>query len=793
MLTDARWIGRDRDHVPEFAPRSGPQDLPLALAETSGTLLLRCSVDVPEGLLSATLRLTARGVYTAYLDGRRVGDDQLAPTWTDYRHRYAVQEHDVTTLLAPGPRVWAVELGTGWYSGFLGMDRGRQARHYGDHTAIRGELELRTADAVTVVRTQADGWSVADGSSVHADAMQGQMIDPRRVRRGFMTDPALADLEPAHEHPDDGATLRPQTAPPVIVRERLQPVSLDRRPSGEVVVDVGQNVVGRVRLRVPAVPQDRAGTHVHLRHGEALDPGGALYTENLRWAAAHDIAVLGTTEWVFDPEMTAHGFRYVEVTGYPEELRPDDIEVLVLGPDVAQLGTFACSDPDVRALHDNVLRTIRNNLLGAPTDCPQRDERLGWMGDANVISPTMVFAYDLHAYLDSWFHDVRSGQHPGGAFPDVAPRVVVEVEGAPGWSDAGVLVPWRLHRWHGARQTLTEHYPAMVRFAEHLLRHNPDHYRSRALSRSYGDWLNLDDPTDKALFATAYWALCLDALAGTAGTLGHLDDVHRWEATARKVRRAWWLRHGDVASGRLHQVPGGASQTALAMALMARLVPTDARRALGEQLRETVVASDGALRTGIHGTRFLLPALSDSGSLDLAYALLERRDYPSWLYAVDRGATTIWERWDGWTEHGGFQTPFMNSLDHYALGSVGEWLHEYVAGLRPGRDGYRHPVVRPYPGGGLRHASAERRTSRGTARSAWRLEPDRFEIEVSSVDGCRVHLPTTDEASVRAPTVSSPVPGDPTAVDLPGGSYTVSCTWDASWSPSPREPDLGWC
>ncbi len=792
LLEQARWIGREVEHVPEFTPRSGPQDLPLALAECEGTLILRTVVEVPRAVRRASLRMTARGIYVARLGGTRVSDAQLTPTWTDYRHRYVVQEVDVTELLAPGQIVWSVELGTGWYAGFLGMDRGHQARQYGDHTAIRGELTMVDEHGGSrVVRTD-ESWFVGTSSSVHADMMQGQMIDPRRSPAGWAD---LATLPPGFEpvqiHPDDGAVLAPQTAPDIVVRERLRVVGSHRAPSGALVLDVGQNIVGRVRLPIPpAAPGHPVGSHVHLRHGEALDGDGEIYTENLRWASAHDIAVVTDDAWVFDPEMTFHGFRYIEITGYPGDLRPDDVEILVLGPHLEQVGTFACSEPDVMTLHENIVRTIRNNLVGAPTDCPQRDERLGWMGDLNVISSTAIFGLDLDRYLTSWLADVRSGQHANGAFPDVAPRVVVEVEGSPGWADAGVLVPWRLHRAHrsdATRAMLSDHYPAMAAFMEHLGRSNPDHYRERGLSRNYGDWLHLDDPTDKTDLATAYWALCADAMVGASTALSLGADTAHWRSTARAVRDAWWRRHADALTG--SATPR--SQTSLAMALMCRLVPDEWRQTIGDRLRDAVLSRGTALASGIHGTRFLLPALSQSGSLDLAYALLTRRDYPSWLYAVDRGATTIWERWDGWTEHAGFQTPFMNSLDHDALGSVGEWLHEYVAGLRPGEGGYATPHVRPHVGGGLRHAGAARWTDQGRSSCSWRIDGSTLVVDVDSPAGARVSMPTTDVAAIEAPAEAVAVADPWPTLLLPAGRHSVACAWDEGWS-APAARDADW-
>ncbi|GAB2594568.1 alpha-L-rhamnosidase [Pseudactinotalea suaedae] len=784
----ARWIGRDPLYVPEFDPRSGPQDTPMALISGEPALLLRRVVEIPEQLVSATLRMSARGVYVARLGGRRVDDVQLAPGWTDYHHRITYRTVDVTAHLAPGPQVWSVELGPGWFSGFLGMDAGRRARHYGEHTSVIGELEMRTADGAVIRHVTDDGWVVSDGGTLHADPMLGQMTDPRREPAGWH-DPAADQpgAVPAVVTDPPSARFEPQVAPDLVVTDVLTPTAITTIAPGTTLIDLGVNIVGRVRLRIPAASAARpAGAHIHLRHGEALNGDGTLYTENLRAALAHDIAVITDTEWVFDPEFTFHGFRYVEIVGYPGTVTPDDVSGLVIGPRVSTVGSFSCSDQTVNTLHDNVLRTIRNNLVGAPTDCPQRDERLGWMGDASAISATMLFSLDMDDYLASWFVDVRDGQHPNGAFPDVAPRVVVDAEGAPAWADAGVLVPWRHHRYGGPRATLEAHYPAMSAFMDHLERNNPDHYRSRALSRSYGDWLNLDDPTDKALFATAHWALCADAMTAAARALDRADDVERWSASAAAIR-------DPFAEALLAGGPGRGSQTVLAMAIMGRLVDDPTRAELGARLREAVTGNGTALTTGIHGTRFLLPALSETGSLDVAYALLLRRDYPSWLYAVDRGATTIWERWDGWREDVGFQTPFMNSLNHYALGSVAEWLHEYVAGLRPGVIGWDDVTIRPYPGAALTQAAAERLSPAGRLASAWRTDGESIQLRVTSPAGCRVAVPTTepDAIDARHARVLSPDPWP--LLELPAGDHEIVAPWSPGWVPPSAPAVPGWC
>ncbi len=736
-LAGAAWIGRDPAFVPEFWPPEF-DDRPEITRELEPVRLLRAEFTLPRRVVSARLAITARGIYRVYLDGNRVGEDELAPGWFDYAVRIPVREHDVTALLEPGRHAIAVELADGWYAGYLGMDRRHQAGRYGTTTTAIAALTV-THDDGSTTRLVTDGsWQLGEGALRFADLLMGQFTDFTRERPGWMLPGYPGEgFEPAWCEPPDayrGGALVPHRGPIVRVTGEVAAVAVDRRPDGRWIVDFGQNLVGRVRLRLTGAA---AGDRVQLRHAEVLTPDGELYTANLRTARAHDIVVSAGDGEVFEPSLTLHGFRHVEVRGLAR-LEPEDIVAVVVGSDLQRVGRFRCGEPELDRLADAIGWTLRGNLVSVPTDCPQRDERLGWLGDAQVIMRTALHHYDLAEFLGKWLQDLRDGQSPSGAYPDVAPRMVVPVDGSPGWADAGVLVPWQLLLFTGRIDLVAEHRDSMVSFLDHLDRENPTGLRTAGLSRNYGDWLSLAEPTPKVLVATAYWKRCADGMAAMDRALGR-DDA-RWSALADWISVAF--RRAFLADGPLV----GGTQTGAAMAIAAGLVPADLLAEVGDALAADVDARGGALTTGIHGLRDLLPALTAAGHLRTAVALLLRREYPSWLHVIRNGGTTMWERWDGWTAERGFQTPAMNSFNHYALGSVGEWLFETLGGLAPdpAAPGFGRAIVRPHPDPRIGRAGVTRRTPTGDFEVSWACGDGSLTLEVAVPPGgtAGVHVPT---------------------------------------------------
>lgn len=734
-LAGAAWIGPDPGFVPEFWPPEF-DDRPEITRDLEPVRLLRTEFSLSRPVVAARLAITARGVYRLYLDGHRVGEDELAPGWFDYTVRLPVREHDVAALLGPGRHAIAIELADGWFAGYLGMDRRHQARRYGASISAIAALEVTHQDG-SIVRVVTDGsWLLGEGAIRFADLLMGQFTDHTRERPGWKL-PGYdgGGFAPVWSEPASAyrGVLAAHRGPIVRATGEVAAVTVDRRPDGRWIVDFGQNLVGRVRLRLAGAA---AGDRVHVRHAEVLTPEGEFYTDNLRTARAHDIVVSAGHEEVFEPAFTLHGFRYAEVRGLVR-LDPADIVAVVIGSDLARVGEFCCGEPEVNALASAIGWTLRSNLVSVPTDCPQRDERLGWLGDAQLIMRTALHHYDLAEFAAKWLQDIRDGQSPSGAYPDVAPRMVVDVDGSPGWADAGVLVPWHLLLMTGRADLVAEHRDSMVRFMDHLDRENPTGLRTSALSRNYGDWLSLAEPTPKVLVATAYFKRCADAMAAIDRALGR-DDA-RWTAMAERISVAF--QKAFLGS---HPLIGG-TQTGAAMAIAAGLVPAELLPQVGDALAADIAARGGALTTGIHGLRDLLPALTGAGHFHAAMGLLLRREFPSWLHVIRNGGTTMWERWDGWTAERGFQTPAMNSFNHYALGSVGEWLFETVGGLAPdpAAPGFARAIVRPHPDVRIGQARVSRQTPAGEFTVSWTYGDDVFRLRVTVPDRASacVHVP----------------------------------------------------
>ncbi|GAA1573432.1 alpha-L-rhamnosidase [Actinomadura kijaniata] len=744
----ASWIARD----PEAAP---VQDPPRDEDRSERTRhLLPCShlrrpftLDgVPP--VRARAYVSARGLYELRINGHRVGDAELAPGWTEYHRRVPYQTYDVGDLLREGDNVVAAVLADGWWCGYVGFDSRRAALHYGDAPQFLVQLLLDYADGSRRWVVSDGSWREHPGPISYADLLMGEYVDARAELPGWDA-PGYNDSSwaPVLVTGTDTGVLEAAADRPVRVLAELPATSVERRGEDRFVVDLGQNMVGRVRLTVRGA---RRGQRIRLRHAEMLTDG-ELYVANLRTAEATDTYVAaGRPVEVFEPRFTFHGFRYVEVTGYPGELDPADLTGRVLHNDTPWTGEFACSDATVNRLHANIGWGQRGNFVAVPTDCPQRDERLGWLADAQVFLPTACRNADVAAFFARWMRDVVDAQHPGGAFGDVVPEVCLTREGAPAWGDGGVIIPWHLYRTYGDRRVLERSLPAMKRWVDHVHRHNPGLVWRAHVGNHYGDWLQVNAETPRDLLATAYFARSAELVAAAARVLGADRDAERYGALHAAVREAFVEAFVDVGKGRV----AGDTQTGYLLALAFGLLPTEAVPAAVGHLAADIEARGHHLTTGFVGVSLLCPVLADHGRSDLAYALLHQDTYPSWGYSIRHGATTIWERWDGWTEEHGFQSPAMNSFNHYSLGSVGEWLYGGVAGIaqHPDSVAYGDLLLRPTIGGLLTWAHARQETSRGEVTCGWRLEDGELHLEATVPPGIHATLvvPTADPGAVRA-------------------------------------------
>jgi alpha-L-rhamnosidase len=515
--------------------------------------------------------------------------------------------------------------------------------------------------------------------------------------------------------------------------------NITRDAAGRHIADFGQNLVGWVRTSITG----SEANSVRIRHGEALAADGSLYTDNLRTARQTDEFLTSGSDGpqVLEPRFTLHGFRYAEISGYPGEPTPADVAAAVVHSDIPATGSFECSQGWLNRLFANIDWGQRGNFISVPTDCPQRDERIGWLGDAQIFARTACYNRDVAAFFGKWLDDVADAQLPSGAFSDVAPILSLDWAGAPAWGDAGVIVPWTLYQMYGDHGSLQRHFARMTAWMDFLERGNPDYVRSRSLGNSYNDWLAPgEDLTPPELLATAYWAYDAALMAEIAEVIGRPGDAAGYRALWSKIRSAF----GDAFVAADGRVTTG-TQTAYALALHMQLLPEELREPAAGHLVAAIAAADWHLTTGFVGVGYLLPVLCANGQTSVAYRLLEQDGLPSWRYMVEHGATTVWERWDGWTDERGFQSAWMNSLNHYSLGSVGEWLYRFVLGieLAPGAAGFDRLVLRPHPGGALSYAGGSYHSVRGTISSRWERSGGRFAL--------RVEVPPNVTASVRVP------------------------------------------
>jgi alpha-L-rhamnosidase len=709
--------------------------------------LLRTEFDADEGVQTARVYATALGTYELHLNGRRVGDDYFTPGWTSYHNHLQYQTYDVTEHITSGRNAMGALLADGWYRGHLANFAGPSRHKYGDTLALLVQLEIVYDNGrVQTITTNPDWRSSDSGPIRHADHYMGEHYDARLAKPDW----AKADFDDSdwagtRLHTPHKSNLVAQVGTPVRKMHEIHPIALTISPAGETIVDFGQNMVGWVRLQV----EGERGTAVTLRHAEILDQEGNLYTINLRAAEQVVTYILkGDGEEVYEPRFTFQGFRYVAVEGYPGELTLANLTGVVLYSDMAATGQFECSHPLVNQLQQNIVWGQRGNFLEVPTDCPQRDERLGWTGDAQVFGRTACFNMDVANFFTRWLRALADDQRADGAVPHVIPHMLQENSaGATGWADAAVIVPWTLYQCFGDKRVLAENYPTMQRWVAFMHeRAGADHIWSG--DKHFGDWLATDNDeylgrvglTDTDLIATAYFAYSTGLLAKIARILRRDEEAEVYEQLATAVRQAFCEEY-VTANGRI----GTNTQTAYVLPLMFDLLPEALRPEAAQRLVANIRKRGNRLSTGFLGTPYLCHVLARFGYLDVAYDLLLQEDCPSWLYPVTKGATTIWERWDGVKADGSFQNAGMNSFNHYAYGAIGEWLYSTVAGLEidETRPGYKHALIRPRPGGGLTYANASLATGYGRLASHWQLTDKAFTLHVN--------IPVNTSATVILP------------------------------------------
>ncbi len=703
--------------------------------------MLRRAFEIGTPISRARLHVTALGLHQVTINGERVSVDLLAPGWTAYRHRLVADTYDVTLLLRPGPNVIGAVIGDGWYRGRLGWLPSRDRGRYGDQVGLIAQLEIEGTDGSQMVIATDRDWQASTGEVRSADLYDGSEIDLREHRPGW-DQPGFDGRAwvGAAEVPFDLGRIEPRMAPPVRVVATL-PVEVTRRGEGCWSLDAGQNIAGWVRLTVRGKRDDG----IEVRHAEVLEPDGALHTRALRSARATDTYILADDRTtVLEPTFTFHGFRFAEVE-MPGELL--GAEFVAISSDTPRRGTFACSDATLSQLHDNVVWSQRDNFVSVPTDCPQRDERLGWTGDAQAFAATASTLFDAESFWRSWLRDLALEQDPTLGVSTVVPDVVIDGEprfGRAGWADAAAIVPWSVYEACGDVSILATQLESMAASVDALARRRG----SDGLlppSMQFGDWLDPDAPSDRpweskadsTYIANAFLAHSARLTADAARLTGATALEERSRSLADEVAVATWTRWKS------HAVT---TQTGCAIAIQLGVAPEVDRSSVAATLARLVRDADGRVATGFLGTPLVLPALEAFGHIDECYLMLLRREHPSWLYQVAQGATTVWERWDAirpdGSIHPGTMAPppsmrgseggHMLSFNHYAYGAVIDWVYRHVAGLAPDRDapGYRHVIVAPRPCLGMDWARASVESAYGPVATEWRLEADGLTVEI---------------------------------------------------------------
>ncbi|OQO98463.1 alpha-L-rhamnosidase, partial [Geobacillus sp. 44B] len=730
----AQWITPDPN---EIDPLSEP------------VFLLRKSFELKTGISAARVYVTGVGLYELYLNGERVGEDLLTPGWTSYKKRLQYQTYDVTYQLQEGSNAIGIMLADGWYKGTLGWEGKRHI--YGDRRAALVQLHVQYEDGTEELIVTDTTWKASIGPILYSEIYHGEVYDARLEKQGWSSahfndadwkGVVVCDLPLIH--------LVAQENWPTLVTETLRPISSFVTPSGETVLDMGQNMVGRIRMTVHAP----AGTRITLQHAEVLDKEGNFYTGNLR-KAKQTVTYIAKGEGteVYAPHFTFQGFRYVKVEGYPNQENGLPLNCFigeVIHSDMEPTGYFECSNPLVNQLQQNIRWGQRGNFVDVPTDCPQRDERLGWTGDAQVFIRTALFNYQGAPFFTKWLRDLRADQLSDGGVPFVIPDVLTNSIGeasSAAWGDAAVICPWTVYLVYGDKRLLSEQYDSMKAWVEYIRNQGNNEYLWNT-GFHFGDWLALDakensyiGATPKDLIATAFYAYSTRLVRDAAVVLEKAEDVRIYSELLHRII-AQFREEFVTPSGRL----ASPTQTAHVLALMFDLVEGETKKRIAHELNEMIIENDYHLTTGFVGTPYLCFVLSNNGYHETAMKLLLQDTYPSWLYSVKKGATTIWEHWDSIKPDGSFWSDDMNSFNHYAYGSIGDWMYRVVAGLDMDETEPAFKRIRIQPrisGPELTYAKASYHSMYGLIESLWHLSDDEVEV--------KVQIPANTTAEVLLP------------------------------------------
>lgn len=730
----AKWIESSLDRDGEHRP----------------AIYFRKEFSSSKRIQSATAYITAHGLYEAMINGKRVGNFYLTPGWTSYNKRLQYQTYDVTDLIKQGSNAIGVTVGNGWYRGYLAW--GGNKNSYGKDLSLLFQLDIKYFDGSKQSILSDGSWKSSTGSISDAEIYHGEIIDSRKEKSGWSNAGYNnGDWASVSEKNYSKSVLIATQNEPVKKHETFSAVKIFTTPKGERVIDFGQNLVGWVMVKL----NGKAGDTVKISHAELLDKDGNFYIDNLRAAKAQAVYILKGGEENLEPHFTFFGFRYIKVEGLNGEIKPENFTAVALYSDMQPTGNFACSNPLINQLQHNIQWGQRGNFLDVPTDCPQRDERLGWTGDAQAFSRTAAFNMNVNNFFAKWLKDVAADQLPNGSVPFVIPNVLgPNSVAATGWADVCTIIPWNMYLAYGDKKILEQQYPSMKAWVDYMTKNSKNDLWNTGFH--FGDWLfyrPFDDNdgrsavTDKYLIAQSFWAYSTQLLINAANVLGKTNDASEYSLLLKRIKDAY-LKEYVTPNGRL--VSG--TQTAYVLALNFDMLPESLRPLIAQRLVDNIKNYGIQLTTGFLGTPYLCHVLTRFGYDDIAYKLLLRDKYPSWLYPVKMGATTIWERWDGIKPDGTFQTPGMNSFNHYAYGAIGDWMYRSVAGINLDENapGYKKIIIKPHLTDSLSFASASLQTYYGKVSSEWKMENGNLvlNVEVPANTTATIFIPAKNQIGV---------------------------------------------
>ena len=692
----------------------------------------------------ARMYVATLGVFQAYINGEKIGDDVWGTGWTNYNKRVQVNTYDITKLLEKGKNAVGALLGDGWYAGTIGW---RHKGVYGDIPAIKIYLDIEFDDGSNLQLATDKSWKSSYGAIQYSDIYMGEKYDARLEMDGW-NEVGFDDSnwknasykiksKPEFEDARRNTMIRPM--------QYLKPVNIRKIGDKKFIVDMGQNMVGWAEIKMSA-PK---GEKIKLRYGEMLQQTGMLYTENYRFADSRDEIISNGKTFVWSPTFTFHGFRYIEISGIDYTPELDDIKGVVLHNDIAQTANFECSDEMINKLQSCILWGQKSNFFSVPTDCPQRDERLGWTGDATAFTPTASFNMDVRAFFHKWSLDMRDSQRSDGNMAFICPDILGAANGAPFWGDAIVVIPYEIYMAYGDKKILVDNYDAMKKWVDYQNNSSKEFIRA---NRGFGDWLQPNSnkttgDTPNELIATAYFAYTAELVSKTAKILDKKDDIVKYQKLSDDVKKAFNKKFvkqdGEMTTD---------AQTAYLVPLNLNVIAPEMREKVFAKLVKRIENDNFHLRTGFIGTPHLNPTLSKFGRPDLAYRLLMNKTYPSWLYPITQGATTMWERWNSYTHKDGFGDVNMNSFNHYAYGAIGQWIYKDVAGLWYADAGYSKILYAPTPNSALNYASVWHDTPYGRASSKWNTiggKEMRWQIQIPSNSEGIVVFKTKNKNSIK--------------------------------------------